>query len=138
MANFQIYLEKVFNAFSAAIITFMMALTTIDVVLRYIFNSPLPGVYTLCEMLMIGAVYPAVAYVQQIRGHVRVDILIDRLKGAPRNTFEIATLLLALFSFAIMCWQSGVFAWEAWATNDHEMGLIEYPYWPAKAAMTLS
>jgi TRAP-type C4-dicarboxylate transport system permease small subunit len=91
----QIAVEKGFNILSAGIISFMMFLTTVDVVLRYIFNSPLPGVYTLCEMLMVGAVYPAVAYVQQIKGHVRVDVLIDRLKGNLRDTFEISTLFLA-------------------------------------------
>jgi len=133
----QVEVEKGFIIFSAAIISFMMLLTTVDVVLRYIFNSPLPGVYTLCEMLMVGAVFPAAAYVQQIRGHVRVDILIDRLKGSLRNTFEIATLLLAFVSFAIMFWQAGKLAWSAWVTGDHDMGLIEYPFWPPKTVMTI-
>lgn len=133
----QISVEKAFNGLAAAIIAFMMFLTTLDVILRYIFNSPLPGVYTLCEMLMVGAVYPAVAYVQQVKGHVRVDILIDRIKGRPRVAFELATLWIAFVSFAILTWQSGRLAWDAWVTGDHDMGLIEYPYWPAKAMMTL-
>jgi C4-dicarboxylate transporter DctM subunit len=34
-------------------------------------------------------------------------------------------------------WQSALSAWEAWVTGDHEMGLVEYPYWPAKSVMTL-
>lgn len=129
--------ERWFNMLSAGIITFMMLLTTVDVVLRYLFNSPLPGVYTLCEMLMIGAVYPAIAYVQQARGHVRVDMLIDRLKGIPRYTFEMSTLFMALIAFIILGWESGKSAWEAWVTGDHDMGLIEYPYWPAKTIMVI-
>ncbi len=32
------------------VITFIMLLTTVDVFLRYFFNSPLPGAYTLCEI----------------------------------------------------------------------------------------
>ena len=129
--------QRGFHILSASVITFMMLLTTLDVVLRYIFNSPLPGVYTLCEMLLIGAVYPALAYVQQIKGHVRVDVLIDRLKGPPRYTFEISTLFLALIAFVIMAWESGISAWTAWITGDYDMGLIEYPYWPAKTIMTI-
>ena len=135
--SMQVSVERVFNGFSAAVIGFMMVLTTLDVVLRYIFNSPLPGVYILCEMLMIGAVYPAAAYVQQQKGHVRVDVVIERIKGIPHSTLELSTLFLALLSFGLVCWQSGHLAWEAWITGDHEMGLVEYPYWPAKTVMTL-
>ena len=43
----QVAVERAFNGFSAMIIALMMFLTTVDVVLRYIFNSPIPGVYTL-------------------------------------------------------------------------------------------
>ena len=135
--DLQSSVEKVFNGFSATVIGVMMFLTTADVVLRYIFNSPLPGVYILCEMLMIGAVYPAAAYVQQQKGHVRVDVFIDRIKGIPRSTLELSTLFLALLSFGLVCWQGERLAWEAWITGDHEMGLMEYPYWPAKTVMTL-
>lgn len=63
--DFLLKIEGVFNGFAAIVITFMMLLTTADVALRYVFNSPLPGVYTLCEMLMVCVVYPAAAYVQQ-------------------------------------------------------------------------
>lgn len=135
--NMQITAEKGFNIFSAAIITFSMLLTTVDVILRYVFNSPIAGVYSIVEMSMIGAVFPALAYVQQIRGNVRVDIFIDRVTGNPRRVFELATLLLAIVAFSLMCWQIGILAWEAWVTGDFDMGLIELPYWPPMTVMTI-
>jgi C4-dicarboxylate transporter, DctM subunit len=137
LEQIQVVVENGFNALSGTIITVLMLLTAVDVVLRYVFNSPIPGAYALCEMLMIGVVYPAVAYVQQNKGHVRVDILIDRLKRVPRVSFELATLYLALLAFGVICWQSGKLAWGAWITGDFDMGEIHYPLWPAKAAMTL-
>ncbi|MBW1943966.1 MAG: TRAP transporter large permease subunit [Deltaproteobacteria bacterium] len=130
-------MENIFNGVSASIIGFMGLITTVDVVLRYVFNSPIPGVYTLSEMLMIGVVFLAIAYVQQKKGHVRVDVFIERIKGTPRNIFELATLILALASFSIMCYQSGLLAWDAWITDDYVPGLIEYPLWPTKTAMTI-
>jgi len=133
----QVSVENFFNGISSMFIAFMMVLTTADVVLRYVFNSPLPGVFVLCEMLMVGAVYLSVAYVQQQRGHVRVDIIIDKLVGTPRITLELAVLILSLAGFAIMVWQTGRYAWDAWITDDHSMGLIEYPYWPAKSILTI-
>ena len=132
----QISVERVANGVAAAIVVFMMGLTTVDVVMRYVFNSPIPGVYTLCEMLIVGIVYLAIAYVQQQKSHVRVDVFIDRLKGPPRLAFELGTLILALVGFALMTWQAGLLAWDAWVTGDYAMGLIEYPFWPTKFAMT--
>jgi tripartite ATP-independent transporter DctM subunit len=64
-------------------------------------------------------------------------MLIDRLKGIPRYTFEMSTLFMALIAFIILGWESGKSAWEAWVTGDHDMGLIEYPYWPAKTIMAI-
>ncbi len=137
LEKIQLSVESFFNGVAAAIVVFMMGLTTVDVVLRYLFNSPIAGVYTLCEMLIVGIVYLAIAYVQQQKSHVRVDIFIDHLHGSPRIAFELSTLILALVSFSIMAWQCGLLAWDAWVTGDYEMGLIEYPFWPPKSAMTL-
>ena len=137
LQQFQRQVETFFNGVAASVVVFMMGLTTVDVVLRYVFNSPIPGVYTLCEMLIIGIVYLAIAYVQQQKSHIRVDIFIDRIEGPPRFAFELATLILALVSFSLMAWQSGLLAWDAWVTGDYEMGLIEYPFWPPKSVMTV-
>jgi len=137
LGKFQRRVETFFNGVAASVVVFMMGLTTVDVVLRYVFNSPIPGVYTLCEMLIIGIVYLAIAYVQQQKSHIRVDIFIDQIEGPPRFAFELATLILALVSFSLMAWQSGILAWDAWVTGDYEMGLIEYPFWPPKTVMTI-
>jgi C4-dicarboxylate transporter, DctM subunit len=137
LRRIQLTCERIAIGFSGAVITFLMLLTTVDVILRYIFNSPLPGAYTLCEMLMVCAVFPAVAFVQQKKGHVRVDIVIDRLKGSPRSAFELGTILLALVAYGIMCWQSGILARDAWVSGDFVMGEVHYPFWPPKIAMAL-
>jgi tripartite ATP-independent transporter DctM subunit len=129
--------EKGFIALSSAIIGTMMLITTTDVVLRYLFNSPLPGIFILCEMFMVCAVYLSVAYVQQQKGHVRVDIIIDRLKGRSRIVIELSILIVSLVAFCLVCWRTGLNAWEAWLTDDHSMGLVEYPYWPAKTILSI-
>ena len=129
--------ENVFCGLSAAIIGFMVVLTSVDVILRYLFRSPLPGVVDLTEMFMVAAVYPAVAYVQQKKGHIRVDIIIGKLVGPPRITVEISVLILSLIGFGMVVWQSGLYAWEAWISKDYTMGLMEYPTAPAKSALPI-
>ena len=45
----------------------MVILTFLDVFLRYFFNSPLPGIYEVTEMLMPLVVFSAIAYGQWTR-----------------------------------------------------------------------
>ncbi len=133
----QVTLENVSIGFSSGIVGIMMVLTTVDVVCRYIFNRPIPSVYTICEFLLIGVVFPAQGYVQRIKGNIRVDIIIDKVKGPPRLAFELAALVLALVTFAIVFWESWGGAWDAWVTGDFDMGLIALPYWPPKLVMAI-
>ena len=133
----QVSVENTLSRTSSVLIIFMMSITTVDVVLRYIFNSPLPGVFNLCQMVIIGVVYLAIARVQQQKDHVRVDVLIEKITGTPRTVMELGTLLVALAAFGMMLYKTGLYAWEAWATGDYEMGLVEYPFWPAKAILSL-
>lgn len=133
----QVSVENALSGVSAILLSFMMIVTTVDVVLRYVFGSPLPGIFSLCQMVMVGVVYFAVAFVQQQKGHVRVDVVIDRLAGNPRAVMEIATLLVALAAFGMMFWKTGQYAWRSWVTQDFEMGLVEYPFWPARTAIFL-
>jgi len=137
LEKIQLGVEKSFIVVSAAIIGLMMLITFIDVVMRYLFNSPLPGIFILCEMLMVCAVYLSIAYVQQQKGHVRVDIIIDKLEGSWRLVVEIAILIVSLAAFCLVVWKTGANAWEAWITGDYAMGLLEYPFWPAKTCLTI-
>jgi tripartite ATP-independent transporter DctM subunit len=132
LERIQIAVENFCSGISSALVGVMMFLTTADVVLRYIFNKPLHGVFVLCEMLMVGTVYFGIAYVQQKKGHVRVDIFIDKIKGIPRTMLELSILFLSIIAFSIMFWKTASYGWEAWVTSDHTMGLIEYPLGPPK------
>ena len=133
----QTSVENVATGISSSIVALMILLTAADVIFRYIFASPLPGVVDLCEMLLAGIVYLTIAYVQRKKGHVRVDVFIERLQGPPRITLEIAVLILSLISFGIVTWQVGLYAWDCWITKDHTIGLMAYPIWPAATVVTI-
>ena len=133
----QIAIENTFGGISAILICIMMVITTLDVFLRYLFNRPLHDVFHLCEMMMVGVVYLAIAYVQQRKGHVRVDLVLDKLSGKSRTILEMSVLIISLAAFIIVLWQSSIYTWDAWETKDHTMGVIEYPLWPAQLILTI-
>ena len=117
---------------AAAIILFMMCLTTMDVVLRYVFNSPLPGVYELQEFMLVGVVFLALAYIQSLKGHIYVDLLTNRFSERGQAVLGILSNSVSLLIFALITWQGGLRAWTAVVSGQRREGLISYPLWPAK------
>jgi len=122
---------------AAAIILVMMFLTTLDVVLRYIFSSPLPGVYELQEFMLVGAVFLALAYVQSLKGHIYVDLFTNRFSERGQAILRIISHTVSFLIFALITWQGGLRAWSAFVTGQCREGLISYPLWPAKWALTI-
>jgi len=122
---------------AAAIILFMMFLTTMDVLLRYVFNSPLPGVYELQEFMLVGAVFLALAYIQSLKGHIYVDLLTNRFSERGQAFLGIFSHTVSLLIFALITWQGGLRAWTAFIRGQSREGLISYPLWPAKWTLTI-
>ena len=122
---------------SAAIILFMMLLTTLDVVLRYAFNRPLVGVYELQEFMLVGVVFLALAYIQSSNGHIYVDLLSNRFSERGQAVLGVFSHAASLLIFGLITWQGGLRAWTALVTGQSREGLISYPLWPAKWILTI-
>ena len=119
----------------ASTILAMMLLTTADVFGRYVLNSPIMGAYEAAEMMLIGIVFLAVAYVQSRRGHVEIEIFKSRLNKKGQTLITIFGLIIGLCPLSLLTWQAGMLAWRAFLTGDHTIGLAEIPYWPAKSVL---
>ncbi|MFC1915958.1 TRAP transporter small permease subunit [Chloroflexota bacterium] len=112
-------------------------MTGVDVVARYIFNSPVPGVYQLQEMLLIAMIALPMAFCQQKGKHIRVDIFLSMFKGKARPAFELLTVIIALVLFALATYITAVSAWQSLLAKDYAEGLIRYPLWPAKTLIPI-
>lgn len=132
MAQGQNAVEHWLTIVAAGIIMVMIFLTAIDVVLRYIFNSPLPGAYELQEFLLVGVVFLGLGYIQSMKGHLSVDVLTSRMSPKNQTVFNILSYVICLFIFGIITWQAGLRAWIAFDTGQVREGLVRYPLWPAK------
>jgi TRAP-type C4-dicarboxylate transport system permease small subunit len=94
------------NFLGVAVLFLMVCLTFIDVIMRYIFNSPIKGVLEITEVMMVMAIFLAIAHTQNEKGHVSIDLVIARLKSKPKLILEFINGLLGLGLFIIMIWQS--------------------------------
>ncbi|MFC1916427.1 TRAP transporter small permease subunit [Chloroflexota bacterium] len=112
-------------------------MTGVDVFARYLFSSPLPGVYQLQEIMLVAIVALPLAYNMQKKAHIRVDILLGRMRGKSRPAFELMTMILACILFAVATWTTGGYAWQSFVTQDYYLGPVHYPFWPAKTMIPL-
>jgi TRAP-type C4-dicarboxylate transport system permease small subunit len=96
----------------------MMLLTSADAMGRDILSRPVPGAFELSSFMLSIFILLGLAYTQQMKGHVRVTILTDRLPERWSAAISVFTSLLSLFIVAVMCWQGIVVAFEASAVSD--------------------
>lgn len=94
------------------ILAMMMFLTFTDVLLRYIFNSPVPGSAELIEFMMGIVVTFSVAYTAHKKSHISVDLVLVYLKERTRKLIGCVTSFLTLILFVLICWQTFVLITE--------------------------
>jgi TRAP-type C4-dicarboxylate transport system permease small subunit len=100
-----------------SILAMMMFLMATDVVLRYIFNSPLPGAYELIEYMMAILVPFGIVYCAHQKSHVSVDLVIGRFTKRTQAILGSITSLLSLSLFLLVAWQSLRYITENFESN---------------------
>jgi len=117
------------NYLAGAAVVAMMLLTCVDIVMRF-FGKPLPGVYDLVGFLGVVSVSFALAYTSVQRGHVAVDILMERLpQRAQFRLLSIGNMASAAF-FLFLTWQSFLYAMELFDSGEVSMtvGMPIHPF----------
>src|SRR3546814_13262355 len=69
-------IEKVVCGFAATILFCLMVCTFVDVVGRYVFNSPLPGALELTEIMMASLIFTILPVVSARSDTITVDLLV--------------------------------------------------------------
>lgn len=91
----------------AIILMALMLMTAVDVVGRYLFNSPLKGGTELTEFMLSALIFCAVPIVTLTGGHVVVELITWRL---PTAMLGLAQRLL----YALLATIHGVIAYGVW------------------------
>jgi len=104
-----IKLSQGFNALAGAAVIAMMLVTCADVVLR-LFRRPVPGAYEIIGFLCAVVASFSLAYTSLEKGHIAVEILVERLPRPAQVVIEAVVSLLGSALFALLAWQSAVYA----------------------------
>jgi len=98
-------LGRAFAAATGALILFMMAITSIDVVLRYFFNAPLRGAFEMTEIGMALVIFAGMSLATARREHITVNLFESRLSPRVRRWQRIGGDLVCAAATAVLAWR---------------------------------
>jgi TRAP-type mannitol/chloroaromatic compound transport system permease small subunit len=80
----------------------MMLLTSADVMGRAVWSRPIYGTVELSSYMLAIFILLGVAYTHQVKGHVRVSMLLSRVPRRAGLVLDVITILLSLFIVALL------------------------------------
>src|SRR5262245_878414 len=114
-----------------------MLICVADVVGTNFLDWPVPGTLEITESTMVLIVFGALAYTQQKRGHIRVELLHGYMSPRVRSLMDAVTHALALVFFVLLGWQSLGELTYSWGIRESTMGTIRFPLYPARLLLTV-
>ncbi|WP_371155806.1 TRAP transporter small permease [Jannaschia sp. 2305UL9-9] len=129
--------EDLANLVAAFAIMGLMCLGVAQIVLRSVFNSPLPGYIDLVELSMASMAFLGAAYCQRLGSHIRMELLIGKLSGRGLWAAEIFGTLVALTIIGVLAWYGFEHFLRSYTLGDTTMD-AEYPVWPSKLLVPIA
>lgn len=83
------WLETVLGLVSATVLFLMMMITTVDVIGRYVFNTPLTGGFEVTELMLAALIYCGLPMVSQRREHIVIDTFDPWMSARVKRGFDI-------------------------------------------------
>jgi len=110
---------------------------SLDAILRYLLNRPIAGMLEGIELLLVFSVFLSLAGTQGAKGHIAVDIVLERLQGRMRRALEAFIAALGALLFAAVTWATAGMAVRSVQMREYSAGLIAFPIYPAKILVAL-
>jgi TRAP-type C4-dicarboxylate transport system permease small subunit len=124
-------LENGLNLFAGLLVFGLMFLGVAQIILRTVFRAPIFGYIDMVEVSMVGFAVLSISFVQRVGGHVRMELLVSRLKGRLHWLAEAVGTGLGIFIVAVLIPYSYRHFERALNFGDSTID-IEIPTWPAK------
>ncbi len=135
--------ETVFALVSGIAVFSLMILAVVSVGGRHIANQPLSGYVDWIEQAMPLIAFVGISYTQRLGGHIRMDILVGRLRGRFLWSAEFITTLVMFALMALLVWGTYSHFLRAFDFNapnwSRDSSLdIGLPLWPMKLVIPVA
>ena len=123
-------LSKVLAYLGAVALFGTMCLTAADVIGRYVFNTPILGVFELTEFLVLILIFSFLAYTQSQKTHVAVELLLKIFPKRIQAFIEVVNHVICLVLMILITWMGFKKALELMEVGEASpnLGIPDYPF----------
>jgi TRAP-type mannitol/chloroaromatic compound transport system permease small subunit len=108
-----------------------------DVVGTEFLGRPVLGTLEFTESTMVLVVFGALAYAQERRAHIRVELLYSQVGPRGKSFMEAVTHIIAFVFFGLVAWQGYVELEYSWEIMESTMGSVRFPLYPARTLLLI-
>jgi TRAP-type C4-dicarboxylate transport system permease small subunit len=124
-------------AIIAGILLVLIAVLTLIQISARTMGFPAHSWDEVATFCMAGSTFMGLAYTWRTNAHIRMDLIVSRLRGAARRVVETFALLMMLVVVTYMTWHTVDMTFVSWQMNDMSQGLLPMPLWIPQSAMAL-
>lgn len=121
--------------YSSWLVIPLTSVILLDVILRYVFNSPTIWAWDVGVQLLGAIAILGGGYAFLYGAHIGIDVLVERLSPRRRTIVEIITYLFFLFSVGILLWKTTSAAWTSALSREVFHSFFMPPIYPLKIVM---
>lgn len=129
--------ESFFNLLGGIIIFVVVLLAVANIVGRKLLNTPVNGYIDWVEQSMAFFAFLGIAYCQREGGHIRMDIVVSKLKGRVLWLFECISTVFMLVVTLLLIYGSWLHFERAYTRGDSSID-INLSTWPAKLVVPIA
>lgn len=118
--------------------SFAILLLTVIVVaqiLARLGGVTVPGAHEAAEFLLASAIYLALAYTLVVGGHIRVTLILERLRSRARWWVEIWCHVISMYLIGYLAVFSVLLVVDSWQSGQKSEGLVAIPIFIPQIAM---
>jgi TRAP-type mannitol/chloroaromatic compound transport system permease small subunit len=130
-------IEDMANLLAAFAIVALMFLGVTQIALRIFTDTAVSGYIDLVELSMASMAFLGAAYCQRLGSHIRMEMLVGKLKGRSLWLIEALGAGLALFIIGVLIYYSFGHFLRSYTLGDTTMD-AEYPVWPSKLLVPIA
>jgi len=99
------YPSNLMSVAAMAGLVFVMLAVSADVFMRYVFKSPILGIWDLCTMAFAVIIWGAMTEAALRGSHIALTFLLDRFPRLPRLGLQVIISLVTSGMFGLVSWR---------------------------------
>lgn len=123
--------------FSAVCILLMTLLILVETVVRMVAGSSIFIAEEYSAYLMANFVMLGLAYTLRENGHIKVNLLLSRLRQRAKGAFRLAACLLGLAVFVLLTYQLFLLAVDNFQSGRQSMNITKTPIYIPQAGLVI-